>query len=95
MAISASEIMHIAKLARLEIDEAQFERLSRDMDSIVEMVGQLQNLNLDDVDLSLSGRVMQPRADEVKPSFPREKILQNAPQKEAGCFVVPKVVEED
>ena len=36
---------------------------------------------------------MQLRQDEIRPSLKRDQLLQNAPQTQAGCVVVPKVVE--
>lgn len=32
------------------------------------------------------------RPDEIQPSFPRDDMLKNAPQTQAGCYVVPKTV---
>ena len=33
------------------------------------------------------------REDEIKPSYKRDEILKNAPDKQAGCFAVPRIVE--
>ena len=49
MAISREDIEHIAKLARLDVDGAAFERLAADMQGIVGMVDQLQKLDLGDI----------------------------------------------
>ncbi len=94
MAITKKEIEHVARLARLDSSGGVFDSLSADMQSIVKMVDTLQELSLnaseDSVDLSRKNAF---REDEVKDSFPREKILQNAPTQEAGGISVPKIVE--
>jgi aspartyl-tRNA(Asn)/glutamyl-tRNA(Gln) amidotransferase subunit C len=86
------DIAHIAKLARLKMDGEQAEKFAAQMAEIVDMVAQLPELDGDTVELDPSNP-MALRPDEVKPSLRREEILANAPQVEAGCFVVPRVVE--
>ncbi|MDP4109110.1 MAG: Asp-tRNA(Asn)/Glu-tRNA(Gln) amidotransferase subunit GatC [Bacillota bacterium] len=94
MAITKKEIEHVAKLARLDSSGGVFDTLSADMQSIVAMVDTLQELDLsameDSVDLSRKNVF---RSDEVLSSFPRDKILKNAPSQEAGGVSVPKIVE--
>ncbi len=95
MSITNKEISHIAKLSMLQIDEGHFDKLAKDMNAIVKMVDSLQELNIDE-DLNkftIEGNQNIFRQDEVKPSFPREEIIKNAPEKKAGCFFVPKIVE--
>lgn len=86
------DIAHIAKLARLRMDDEQAEKFSAQMQDIVEMVSRLPELEGDAVELD-PAHPMTLRPDVVRPSLRREEILQNAPQTEAGCFVVPRVVE--
>jgi len=93
MSVTRAEIEHIAKLARIEIPAGQFEKLSRDMSEIVNMVNKLSELELENVKVPLPDRVNALRDDEVKPSYSRDDILKNAPSSEAGCFLVPRVVE--
>jgi aspartyl-tRNA(Asn)/glutamyl-tRNA(Gln) amidotransferase subunit C len=86
------DIRHIAKLARLKLDEGQVEKFTQQMSDIVDMVAQLPEI--DDAAPELDhAHPMELRPDVVQPSLRREEILQNAPQVEAGCFVVPRVVE--
>ena len=94
MAIEREDILHIAKLSMLEIDEENIEKLSKDFNNIVDMVDKLGELQCnEELEISTEGLYNVLRADEVKQSFDREKILENAPQKKAGCFFVPKIVE--
>lgn len=86
------DVRHIAKLARLKIEDGEVEALAREMGAIVKMVEHLPELSgagalLDETD------TMQLREDVVQPSYPREKILENAPESTEGCFLVPKTVE--
>lgn len=87
------DIRHIAKLARLHVDDGDVERFEREMDGIVAMVEKLPDF--EQTSLPLNGKnAMKLREDEIKPSMPRDKVLANVPAKEAGCVVVPRVVEE-
>ena len=94
MAITKKEIEHVARLARLDSSGGVFDSLSEDLQTIVTMVDRLQELDLsriqDTVDLSRKNAL---REDEARESFPREKILKNAPAQESGGISVPKIVE--
>ena len=86
------DIRHIAKLARLKLDEEQAEKFTQQMSSIVDMVARLPEIEDTAVELDPANPMIL-REDVVQPSLRREEVLQNAPQVEAGCFVVPRVVE--
>src|SRR5215471_82790 len=49
MAISRDEVLHVAKLARLALDEDELERLTAELDKIIEAVGVVSELDLSDV----------------------------------------------
>lgn len=86
------DIRHIARLARLHIDDAEIPKLAREMSSIVGEVSKLPNF--EDTSIPLNEKdAMTLREDTAGSSTPRGKILQNAPRVEAGCVVVPKIVE--
>ncbi|MCI6639617.1 MAG: Asp-tRNA(Asn)/Glu-tRNA(Gln) amidotransferase subunit GatC [Pygmaiobacter massiliensis] len=86
------DVRHIAKLAKLQIPEDKMAQFERELSDIVGMVEKLPALTGDGALLDETN-TMQLREDVVKPSFPREEMLKNAPQSAAGCFVVPKTVE--
>lgn len=86
------DIRRIAKLALLRLDDAQAERFAAQMADILEMVGKLPEVGDEAMDLD-PAHPMLLREDEIFPSLSREDILRNAPQTEAGCFVVPRVVD--
>jgi len=86
------DIKHIAKLARLHVDEGELERLGRDMSGIVAMVEKLPEF--EDTQLPLDENDAMPlREDVAMPSMERGRVLRNAPKTEAGCILVPRVVE--
>ena len=62
---------------------------------ILEHVERLQELDTTDVEPTSHAIPMQNvfRADEVRPSLPRDRFLSEAPDAREGYFVVPRVVE--
>lgn len=95
MSISKEEIKHIANLSRLNISEDELDKYAQDLSNIVDMSNEISKLNTDNVKPTAHVLDIKNvfRKDEVKPSFDRDTILQNAPTKESGCISVPKVVE--
>ena len=95
MSISKEEVMHIAKLARLNINDNELEKYTKDLSSIVDYAKELEKINIDGV--KPTAHILEInnvfRKDEVGDSFSREEILKNAKTKAAGCITVPKVVE--
>ncbi|MBE7030426.1 MAG: Asp-tRNA(Asn)/Glu-tRNA(Gln) amidotransferase subunit GatC [Ruminococcaceae bacterium] len=93
MKITKEEILHVAQLARLRLSDAEMDELN--MEGVIGFANQLSELNLDEVEPTnhVSDVYNVLRADEVKPSFDRDDILKNAPSKERGCVLVPKVVD--
>lgn len=86
------DIKHIAKLSRLRIEDDKIEKFEKDMQSIVNMVEQLPDI--DDTLTLDPANAMKLREDvEVTGKFTRDELLMNAPQVQAGCLVVPKIVE--
>ena len=94
MKITHDEIRHVARLARIEIPEDQFDKLAQDLESIVDMVAQLQQVDLSGLEVNLSEQCNVFREDVPTPSMSWEAVLQNAPAREAGCVLVPRVMEE-
>ena len=85
------DVMHLAKLARLTIDGNERPHFEAEMAGIVEMVEKLPPIE-GKLTADPANR-MALRPDGIEPSMRPEAILQNAPQSEAGCIVVPRVVE--
>jgi len=95
MALTSNDVKHIATLARLEIDAEQIETYREKLSNILDMVDQLSDADTKNVlpmahPLDMAQRL---RADEVSAEDQRELYQQNAPQTEAGLYLVPKVIE--
>ena len=86
------DVRHIAKLAKLRIPEEKVGQFEHELSDIVRMVEKLPALS-GDANLLDPNNTMELRCDEIRPSLPRDAVLQNAPKAAAGCFVVPKTVE--
>lgn len=86
------DIKHIAKLSRLKIEDEKLEKFEKDMESIVNMVDRLPEVD-GDVDLNPENAMTLREDKAVTDKFRREELLANAPEVQAGCLVVPKTVE--
>lgn len=87
------DIKHIAKLSNLRFTDEEIQKLEPQMNDIIHMVEQLPPMPSADLRPDPANK-MTLRDDEVKASLPRNEFLKNAPQTQAGCLVVPRVVEE-
>ncbi|HEY7731921.1 MAG TPA: Asp-tRNA(Asn)/Glu-tRNA(Gln) amidotransferase subunit GatC [Gaiellaceae bacterium] len=91
MAISRDEVLHVARLARLDLHEDEVESLTRELGAILEAVGKVAELDLADVPpTSHPLDVVNALADdEPRPSLPLEEAFANAPEREGDLFRVP------
>jgi aspartyl-tRNA(Asn)/glutamyl-tRNA(Gln) amidotransferase subunit C len=87
------DVKHLAKLARLRIEEEKLPAFEKDMQNIVNMVEQMPSLTGDATGLD-PNNPMQLREDICEPGkYTRKEVLANAPKMQAGCVVVPKTIE--
>ena len=95
MSIDKDTVKHIAKLARISLDEKKINSLSKDLSSIMKFIEKLNELNTDKTSplTSIINASLRTRGDEVKDGKIRDQILKNSPDKNEEFFVVPKVVE--
>jgi aspartyl-tRNA(Asn)/glutamyl-tRNA(Gln) amidotransferase subunit C len=95
MKISRSEVAHVARLARLALDEAELDALTGDLDAILGYVEQLDRLDTAGIVPTAHAVPMANafRQDTVRPSFLPEQALANAPQPDLAGFRVPRVIE--
>ncbi|MCK9560196.1 MAG: Asp-tRNA(Asn)/Glu-tRNA(Gln) amidotransferase subunit GatC [Candidatus Marinimicrobia bacterium] len=86
----------IADLARLTLSAEELVRYAAQMEQILEYIEQLHNLDTSKVKPLSHVHEMTNvfRADEIKPSLAPEAVLANAPQEQAGYFIVPKVIKD-
>ncbi len=92
--ITREQIVHVAKLARLHLDDAAVALYTKQLGDILTYMDTLNRLDTKGVPPTSHAIFINNafRDDEVKPSIPVERALTNAPQSERGSFVVPKVV---
>lgn len=86
------DIKHIAKLARLRIEDDQLDKFESEMEDIVGMVEKLPDIQ-DEMTLDPDNPMILRKDVAVQDKFTRQELMQNAPQVKAGCLVVPKTVE--
>ena len=91
MAITREEVLHVAKLARLELTDDEVERLTEQLGAILEAVSKVSELDLSDVPpTSHPLEVVNAWApDEPRPSLSLEAVFANAPAREGDLFKVP------
>jgi aspartyl-tRNA(Asn)/glutamyl-tRNA(Gln) amidotransferase subunit C len=94
--ITLAEVEHVARLARLALDADEMERMRSQLDAILGYVEQLRRVNTDGVEPTahVLPLVNVLRDDEVRPSYPVEAMLANAPDAQEGQFRVPRILEE-
>lgn len=96
MAISKEQVEHVAKLARLDLNEEEAQMYTEQLNDILRFAEKLNELDTDGVEPTSHVLPMANvlREDERKPSLPREQVLANAPDQQDGMFRVPPVFEE-
>lgn len=96
MTLTPQQIESIAQLARLEVKPAEAAAFATSLSSILDMVGQLEKADTAGVEPMahpLTGQVQRLRVDEIGSGNSRDLYQRNAPQVEAGLYLVPKVIE--
>ena len=94
--ISRADVEHVARLARLSLDDAELERMREQLTSILQYIDKLRALDTDAVEPTVHAvpLVNVMREDEVEPCFPREEMLANAPDRAGEFFRVPRIIED-
>lgn len=107
MKVSEKDVLYVAELANLELTDAERGRMLRDLNSILDYIDMLSELDTNDVPpmahvttLAASDRegaakfeyAMRP--DEVKPCLTHEQAMMNAPDTDGTYFKVPKVIDK-
>jgi aspartyl-tRNA(Asn)/glutamyl-tRNA(Gln) amidotransferase subunit C len=94
MALTESDVRHVALLARLGLDDEQVASLQGELNTILQHIDQLQKLDLAGVEPTTHAvpLVNSMRADEPSASLPQETVLANAPEQRDGAFLIPRIV---
>jgi aspartyl-tRNA(Asn)/glutamyl-tRNA(Gln) amidotransferase subunit C len=89
--IAREEVLHVARLARLELRDDEIEPLGRELSAVLDHIAKIGELDLDDVPptshvVDVTGAL---RPDEPRPSLAREVALAQAPAVSDDGFAVP------
>ena len=89
--IDREQVLHVARLARLGLDEEEVDRMAGELSGILEHVDRISALDLEGVEPTSHVVALENvlRADEPTPSLPRERALDQAPDPVDGAFRVP------
>jgi aspartyl-tRNA(Asn)/glutamyl-tRNA(Gln) amidotransferase subunit C len=89
--IDREQVLHVARLARLELSDEEIDRMAGELSGILEHVDRIAALELNEVEPTTHVVALENvlRADEPEPCLPRERALENAPDPADGFFRVP------
>lgn len=95
MSITIKDVEHVAKLARLDLTEAEKNQFTNQLNAILKYADKLTELNTDGI--APTSHAMEifniVREDVTVQSLPIEKVLRNAPDEDENQFKVPAVIE--
>ena len=102
--VSLEEVERVAELANLELAEDEKPAMQRDLNAILEYVAQLNELNTAGIEPMAqvsdlvnagadTGHGVALRGDGLRPSLPRERVMEEAPETDGAFFKTPKVIE--
>jgi aspartyl-tRNA(Asn)/glutamyl-tRNA(Gln) amidotransferase subunit C len=110
MRVTDKDVQYVEDLANLELSDAERSRMVRDLNSILDYIDQLNELDTSEVEpmaqvQSAAGQSDAStgdagdhsyvmRMDELRPSLPHEVAMANAPETDGTFFKVPKVIEK-
>jgi len=95
MQVPISEVEKIATLSRLSLSDEEKKQYQHHLEAILKTAQRLEELDTKDVlpTAHIQGVENVLRRDVIEKSMDNEKLTANAPERENGCFIVPKVVE--
>jgi aspartyl-tRNA(Asn)/glutamyl-tRNA(Gln) amidotransferase subunit C len=94
MSIEKQTIENLANLARIAIDDDQINKVSERLQSVLELVDQLQTADTSGLaDIELTQQNQRLREDKVSETDQRQALQAIAPDTEDGLFLVPKVID--
>lgn len=106
MSITEKDVIYVADLANLELTAEERSRFAKDLNSILEYIGRLNELDTTDVapmaqiadrySKGSAGKAVADaqRNDVIQPCLPHDAAMQNAPNTDGSFFKVPRVIEK-
>ncbi len=94
MQVSKEEILHIANLADIEINENEIEKYLANLEDILNFANIVNEAPVGDLDITIGANEAKNvfRKDEIKVFEDNKSLLQNAPEQELNMFKIPKVI---
>jgi aspartyl-tRNA(Asn)/glutamyl-tRNA(Gln) amidotransferase subunit C len=89
--IDRDQVLHVARLARLRLTDDEVTQMASELSTILDHIEKINELDLDDVEPTSHVVEVENvlRADEPRESWPRERVLDPAPDPDNGGFRVP------
>jgi aspartyl/glutamyl-tRNA(Asn/Gln) amidotransferase C subunit len=96
MSISLDEVRHVARLARLDLDEAEMLALQGELNALIGHFSDIEGIDVQGIEPSSHAvKVRNVWAEDIPGmTLQREEALRNAPSSKAGLFVVPTIIED-
>ena len=93
--VSKEEILHIANLARLNLEEDEIEKYRENLQDILNFANVVNNAPVEGLDVIIGANEEKNvfRKDEINVFKDTESLLQNAPSQEQNMFKLPKVIQ--
>ncbi|HEX4322936.1 MAG TPA: Asp-tRNA(Asn)/Glu-tRNA(Gln) amidotransferase subunit GatC [Acidobacteriaceae bacterium] len=102
--VSIEDVERVAELANLDLEADEKPRMQRDLNAILEYVAQLSELDTAGIEPMAqvsdllnagadTGHGVALRVDGLRPSLPRERVMEEAPETDGAFFKTPKVIE--
>ena len=94
MAISRDEVRKVSLLGRLLLSEEELDKMTAEMGRILEYMDLLAEVDTEGIEPMAHALEISDcfRADEARPSLPRQQALANAPNDDGECYLVPAVL---
>lgn len=95
MQVSEQELLHIAKLSDLKINENEIENYRLNLEDILNFAEVIKSAPVDELDetIDVNDNFNVFRKDEIKDFEDQDLLLENAPEKERRMFKIPKVIQ--
>ncbi len=99
MALTEKDVLYVADLAHLELTDQEVKKFVPQLDSILQYVQKLNELDTANVEPMAQVSVSAAdnaalRADKALPTFSQEDAMRSAPESGGGCFKVPHVIDK-
>ena len=95
MQVSREQLLHIANLARLNLEEDEIEKYRENLQDILNFANVVNNAPVEGLDVTIGANEEKNvfRKDEINVFEDTESLLQNAPSQEQNMFKLPKVIQ--